>query len=93
MWEEMVRIRRFETRAKELFLQGAIKGTAHSSVGQEAIAVGACHALEPRDFLLTHHRGHGHTKVMKLEYQKEKTKGKLSGKIFAVLYVYKICSG
>ncbi len=54
-------IRRFETRAKELFLAGEIKGTAHSSVGQEAIAVGACRALEDRDFLLTHHRGHGHT--------------------------------
>lgn len=57
----MLRIRRFETRAKELFLQGVIKGTAHSSVGQEAIAAGACAVLEPRDFVLTHHRGHGHT--------------------------------
>lgn len=54
-------IRRFELRAKELFLAGEIKGTAHSSAGQEAIAVGACRALEKRDFLLTHHRGHGHT--------------------------------
>ncbi|MCV3274074.1 alpha-ketoacid dehydrogenase subunit alpha/beta [Roseobacter sinensis] len=57
----MLRIRRFETRAKELFLKGVIKGTAHSSVGQEAIAAGACAALGPDDFLLTHHRGHGHT--------------------------------
>ena len=61
MLRTMMRIRRFETRAKELFLQGVIKGTAHSSVGQEAIAAGACAALEARDFLLTHHRGHGHT--------------------------------
>ncbi len=57
----MLRIRRFETRTKELFLQGLIKGTAHSSVGQEAIAAGACAVLEAGDFLLTHHRGHGHT--------------------------------
>lgn len=57
----MLQIRRFETRARELFLQGVIKGTAHSSVGQEAIAVGACHVLLPNDFILTHHRGHGHT--------------------------------
>jgi 2-oxoisovalerate dehydrogenase E1 component len=57
----MVRIRHFEIRAKELFLKGVIKGTAHSSVGQEAIAAGACAALMPQDFLLTHHRGHGHT--------------------------------
>ncbi|MGD1886926.1 MAG: pyruvate dehydrogenase complex E1 component subunit beta [Cohaesibacteraceae bacterium] len=57
----MMRIRRFEVRAKELFLEGVIKGTAHSSVGQEAIAAGACSALAAEDFLLTHHRGHGHT--------------------------------
>lgn len=57
----MLLIRRFETRTKELFLQGVIKGTAHSSVGQEAIAAGACRVLAPDDFLLTHHRGHGHT--------------------------------
>lgn len=57
----MLRIRQFETRAKELFLKGVIKGTAHSSIGQEAIAAGACSALGPDDFLLTHHRGHGHT--------------------------------
>lgn len=61
MLRQMMTIRRFEMRAKEMFLQGLIKGTAHSSVGQEAIAVGACRALEARDFLLTHHRGHGHT--------------------------------
>ncbi len=61
MLKQMHIIRRFEIRAKEMFLAGEIKGTAHSSVGQEAIAVGACRALERDDFLLTHHRGHGHT--------------------------------
>lgn len=61
MLTAMLRIRQFERRAKELFLEGRIKGTAHSSVGQEAIAAGACKALEPEDFILTHHRGHGHT--------------------------------
>lgn len=61
MLSQMMLIRQFEIRAKELFLKGVIKGTAHSSVGQEAIAAGACRALQPNDFLLTHHRGHGHT--------------------------------
>ena len=56
----MMRIRRFEIRCRELFLDGAIKGTAHSSVGQEAIAAGACFALREEDFLVSHHRGHGH---------------------------------
>jgi 2-oxoisovalerate dehydrogenase E1 component len=61
MLRTMVRIRQFETRTIQLFHEGKIKGTAHSSVGQEAIAAGACRALEVNDFILTHHRGHGHT--------------------------------
>lgn len=61
MLSTMLRIREFETQTIALFDQGVIKGTAHSSIGQEAIAAGACHALEEQDFILTHHRGHGHT--------------------------------
>jgi len=57
----MTLIRRFEDRTIELFHDGTVKGTAHSSVGQEAIAAGACAALRRSDFLVTHHRGHGHT--------------------------------
>jgi 2-oxoisovalerate dehydrogenase E1 component len=57
----MLTIRRFEQRTIELFHEGVVKGTAHSSVGQEAIAAGACRALLKSDFLITHHRGHGHT--------------------------------
>jgi len=60
MLATMMRIRRFELRTKELFLAGVIKGTAHSSVGQEAIAAGMARAIEAPDFILTHHRGHGH---------------------------------
>ncbi len=56
----MMLIRRFETRCRELFLDGLIKGTAHSSVGQEAVAAGAGRALWPEDFLVSHHRGPGH---------------------------------
>lgn len=57
---DMLRIRRFEERAAELFKSGVIKGTAHSCVGQEAIAVGACAALRDDDYVVSHHRGHGH---------------------------------
>lgn len=56
----MVLIRTFEERAHALYHEGILKGTAHSSIGQEAIAVGACGALQPKDFILSHHRGHGH---------------------------------
>lgn len=60
LWRTMRRIRRFDQRVRELFLEGVVKGTAHSCVGQEAIAAGACAALDARDFIISHHRGHGH---------------------------------
>lgn len=56
----MVRIRHFDERTIELFLAGEVKGTAHSCVGQEAVAAGACAHLTPDDFIVSHHRGHGH---------------------------------
>src|SRR5579871_3320756 len=60
LYRQMVRIREFDLRVRELFLEGVVKGTAHSYVGQEAIAAGACAALQPGDFIVSHHRGHGH---------------------------------
>lgn len=59
-YRDLVRVRRFDERVIELFLQGVVKGTAHSCVGQEAIAVGACAALRADDTIVSHHRGHGH---------------------------------
>jgi 2-oxoisovalerate dehydrogenase E1 component len=56
----MYLIRRFEDRAAELFAEGVIFGTAHSCVGQEAIAVGAASAMRDTDYLVGHHRSHGH---------------------------------
>lgn len=57
---DLCRVRRFDERVIELFVKGVVKGTAHSCVGQEAIAVGACAALRPEDMIVSHHRGHGH---------------------------------
>jgi len=56
----MLRIRRFDEGVAELFKEGLVKGTAHSYVGQEAVAAGACAALTQADFVVSHHRGHGH---------------------------------
>ncbi len=53
-------IRVFEERAAELFLQGVIVGTAHSCVGQEAVAVGAAGVMREQDYIIGHHRSHGH---------------------------------
>ena len=58
--QTMLLIRSFETHTTELFQSGFVKGTAHSSVGQEAVAAGACYPLLRSDFITTHHRGHGH---------------------------------
>ena len=56
----MLLIRSFEERAAALFEQGVIFGTAHSCVGQEAIAVGAAGVMRETDYLVGHHRSHGH---------------------------------
>ena len=60
LYRTMVRIRRFEERLLSLFRQGALRGTAHVCLGQEAVAAGACAALTPSDRVISNHRGHGH---------------------------------
>ncbi|HJU50837.1 MAG TPA: dehydrogenase E1 component subunit alpha/beta [Acidimicrobiia bacterium] len=56
----MVRIRCFEERVSELFLAGRLPGFVHTYLGEEAVAVGACAALEAGDRITSTHRGHGH---------------------------------
>jgi TPP-dependent pyruvate/acetoin dehydrogenase alpha subunit len=53
-------IRRFEQRVAELVNQNEIAGVTHEYVGQEAVAVGACFALNQDDVITSTHRGHGH---------------------------------
>jgi len=54
----MVRIRRFEEEVERLFLEGEIPGFTHLSIGQEAVAVGSCLALQEDDYITSCHRGH-----------------------------------
>jgi pyruvate dehydrogenase E1 component alpha subunit len=58
--QDMHTIRAFEERAEQLYALGKVHGTMHLSIGQEATAVGASNALQDGDYLLNHHRGHGH---------------------------------
>jgi len=60
MYERMVRIRKFEEKASELFAKGLLPGFIHTYVGEEATAVGVCAALKPDDLVTSTHRGHGH---------------------------------
>jgi pyruvate dehydrogenase E1 component alpha subunit len=56
----MLRIRRAEERIRELYAAGRMPGFIHLSIGQEAVAAGACHPLRPDDGVTSTHRGHGH---------------------------------
>ena len=60
LYTTMVRIRRFDEKTAELFQAGLVKGTAHSYVGEEAVAAGACANLREGDYIVGTHRGHGH---------------------------------
>ncbi|MDD9917786.1 MAG: thiamine pyrophosphate-dependent dehydrogenase E1 component subunit alpha, partial [Rhodospirillaceae bacterium] len=50
----------FEERTAELFQEGLVKGTAHSYVGEEAIASAVGSILRDDDYMASNHRGHGH---------------------------------
>ena len=52
-------VRKFEERVFELFGQGKVHGTTHLGIGEEGTAVGTLFALEPQDYALVSHRGHG----------------------------------
>jgi TPP-dependent pyruvate/acetoin dehydrogenase alpha subunit len=60
MLRTMQTIRRFEERASDDFHSGAIYGVVHCYIGEEAVAVGVCAALNPDDQIISTHRGHGH---------------------------------
>jgi TPP-dependent pyruvate/acetoin dehydrogenase alpha subunit len=60
MYQTAATIRRFEQRAIEQYRLGNIRGYFHPYLGEEAIAVGSIAALEPDDYIVSTHRGHGH---------------------------------
>ncbi len=61
LFRQMCLIREFDSQVKTLWMKNEIYGLAHSYVGAEAIAVGACANLNREDFITSTHRGHGHT--------------------------------
>jgi acetoin:2,6-dichlorophenolindophenol oxidoreductase subunit alpha len=60
-FREMLLIRRFEEKVEEQFRAGELPGFLHVAIGQEAVAVGVCRALEEGDVIASTHRAHGHT--------------------------------
>jgi len=60
---DMLRIRRLEEKCAELYGEGKIRGFLHLYIGEEAVAVGALHALKPEDNIVATYREHGHALV------------------------------
>lgn len=60
LYREMRRIRRFEEELYRLVSSGAIGGTTHLCIGQEAVPVGVSSLLTHGDQITSTHRGHGH---------------------------------
>jgi acetoin:2,6-dichlorophenolindophenol oxidoreductase subunit alpha len=60
LYYRMWLIRYFDEAARSLFMQNMLRGTTHTYTGEEAVAVGACAALNRTDTITSTHRGHGH---------------------------------
>jgi acetoin:2,6-dichlorophenolindophenol oxidoreductase subunit alpha len=60
LYRTMCTVRHFEYMADKLYAAGKVHGTMHLSAGQEAVAAGISLAVQPHDYLINHHRGHGH---------------------------------
>ena len=81
LYESMLRIRRFEEKAIDVFSAGKIPGFIHSYIGEEAIASGVCAALQEGDQITGTHRGHGHclAKGMRMDRMMAELYGKATG--------------
>jgi pyruvate dehydrogenase E1 component alpha subunit len=58
-YRQMLLIRRCEEESARGYAQGKIGGFLHLYIGQEAVAVGACAALSPDDYVVGTYRDHG----------------------------------
>jgi pyruvate dehydrogenase E1 component alpha subunit len=59
-YEQMLIIRHFEEAAAEQYTRARIGGYLHLNVGEEGTVVGSISALEPRDYIFSNYREHGH---------------------------------
>ncbi len=59
-YTNMYKIRRFEEEVFEFYKNGQMAGLAHLYIGEEAVATGACAAINENDYIGSTHRGHGH---------------------------------
>jgi pyruvate dehydrogenase E1 component alpha subunit len=81
MYKTMLRIRKFEEKAMNLFAAGKIPGFVHLYIGEEAVATGVAANLDTLDYITSTHRGHGHiiAKGGNLEFMMAELFGKAAG--------------
>lgn len=60
LYRELLRLRLSEDRLATLYRDFEMRTPTHFGTGQEAIAVGACQALNQTDVVYSHHRCHNH---------------------------------
>jgi TPP-dependent pyruvate/acetoin dehydrogenase alpha subunit len=60
MFHDMMAIRLFEEHVNDIYTRALMPGLAHLYIGEEAVAVGICSALNKNDYITSTHRGHGH---------------------------------
>ena len=57
-YRSLYRIRRVEEEVAHVYPSDKIKSPVHLSIGQEAVAVGVCEALQPEDIVFCSYRSH-----------------------------------
>ena len=60
IYKQLLRSRYFEEKIQTLFNEGALYGTTHLNIGQEASHTGLCNALQEGDWIVPTHRCHGY---------------------------------
>src|SRR5262245_59872330 len=58
LYHTLYRIRRVEEEIARIYPTDVVKSPVHLSIGQEAVSVGVCAALEPHDVVFGTYRGH-----------------------------------
>ena len=56
---QMMLVRRFEEKAAEMYTKEKIRGFLHLYIGEEAVAAGIMHYMQPEDNILCTYREHG----------------------------------
>ena len=68
-YKDMLKIRRFEEKAGQMYGLGLIGGFCHLYIGQEAVVTGIQAALKSQDTVITTYRDHGHMLACGMEHR------------------------